>query len=63
MKYDVIIIGGGAAGLAAAGFAADRGMTVLIVEKMPGPEERCLLPERAGAILPITAMSTHLFPR
>lgn len=43
MKYDVIIIGGGAAGLAAAGFAADRGMTVLIVEKNARPGRKVLI--------------------
>ncbi len=32
--YDLIIIGGGAAGLVAAGHAADLGMNVLLIEKM-----------------------------
>ncbi len=40
MKYDVIIIGGGAAGLCAAGFALKRGLKVLIIEKIPAPAER-----------------------
>ncbi len=32
-KYDVIVIGGGASGLIAAGRAAERGLTVLLIEK------------------------------
>ncbi len=34
MRYDVIVAGGGAAGLLAAGHAAERGAKVLIIEKM-----------------------------
>ncbi len=33
MKYDVIVIGGGAAGMFAAGIAAERGKSVLLIEK------------------------------
>ena len=36
-EYDVIIIGGGAAGLMAAGKAAERGQKVLLLEKMNQP--------------------------
>ena len=31
--YDVIIVGGGAAGLMAAGFAAQRGLNVAVLER------------------------------
>jgi predicted Rossmann fold flavoprotein len=44
MKYDVVVIGGGAAGLLAAGAAASKGLKVLVVEKM----------ERVGRKLLIT---------
>ena len=34
-QYDLIIVGGGAAGLSAASFAAEQGRTVLVLEAMP----------------------------
>lgn len=43
MKYDVIIIGGGAAGLCAAGFALKRGLKVLIIEKNSRPGRKVLI--------------------
>ena len=44
MEYDVIVVGGGAAGLMAACTAAERGCKVLLLEKM----------EQAGRKLRIT---------
>ena len=35
MKYDVIVIGGGAAGCMAAGTAAKQGKRVLLIERNP----------------------------
>ena len=37
LKYDVIVIGGGAAGMMAAGHAAELGKKVLLLEKMQYP--------------------------
>lgn len=37
MEYDLIVIGGGAAGLMAAGTAAERGLKVALLEKMERP--------------------------
>lgn len=37
IKYDIIIIGGGAAGLTAAGISAEQGKKVLVLEKMHMP--------------------------
>ena len=66
-SYDVVVIGGGAAGLLAAGTAAHRGCSVLLLEKM----------ERCGRKLSITGkgrgnltnakewdeFSTHIYPK
>ncbi|MDP4275105.1 MAG: NAD(P)/FAD-dependent oxidoreductase, partial [Bacteroidota bacterium] len=38
--YDVIVIGGGAAGLMAAGQAGSRGAKVLVLEKMGQPARK-----------------------
>ena len=35
MQYDLIVIGGGPAGLVAAGTAAERGVKTLLLERMP----------------------------
>ena len=40
MEYDLIIIGGGAAGLMAAGTAASAGAKVVLLEKMEKPARK-----------------------
>ena len=40
MEYDLIVIGGGAAGLMAAGTAASEGRRVLLLEKMEKPARK-----------------------
>jgi predicted Rossmann fold flavoprotein len=42
-KYDVIVIGGGPAGLTAAGKAAERGLKVLLLEKNTAPGKKLLI--------------------
>lgn len=43
MKYDLIVIGGGAAGMMAAGRAAERGFKVLLLEKKPDLANKLLI--------------------
>ncbi len=43
MKYDVIVVGGGAAGLVAAARAGERGLRVLVLEKMNRPGRKLLI--------------------
>lgn len=40
MEYDLIVVGGGAAGLMAAGTAAERGLKVALLEKMEKPARK-----------------------
>ena len=46
----VIVIGGGAAGMMAALFAARAGAQVTLLEKMKSWAKRCTSPARAGAM-------------
>ncbi len=43
MKTDVIVIGGGAAGLMAAGKAASRGLSVIVLERNPRPARKLMI--------------------
>lgn len=42
-RYDLIVVGAGAAGLLCAGFAAQRGLCVAVVEKNAGPGKKLLI--------------------
>lgn len=41
--YDIIVVGGGASGLMAAGFAAKRGLSVLIIDKNKRPARKVVI--------------------
>lgn len=53
MKSDIIVIGGGASGMAAAICAARQGASVLILERMPKVGKNCWLQATENAILQI----------
>lgn len=53
MKSDIIIIGGGASGMAAAICAARQGASVLILERMPRAGKSCWLRAMENAIIQI----------
>lgn len=57
---NVLVIGGGAAGLLAGIAAAQSGAKTIILEKMRRPGKKYLLPARGAAILPITAICRKL---
>ncbi|HEY9123591.1 MAG TPA: NAD(P)/FAD-dependent oxidoreductase [Bacteroidales bacterium] len=65
-KYDIIVIGGGAAGLLAAGRAAELGAKVLIIEKMERPGRKLLITGKGRCnitnIAPIEAFLEHIYP-
>src|SRR3989344_4998076 len=42
-QWDVVVIGGGPAGMMAAGRAAERGLRVLLLEKNPAPGKKLLI--------------------
>jgi flavin-dependent dehydrogenase len=45
-RVDVLVVGGGMAGLAAATVAAENGALVLVIEKRPRPRSQLLLQHR-----------------
>lgn len=57
---NVLVIGGGAAGLLAGIAAAQSGAQTVILEKCAAPVKKYLLPARGAAILPITAICRKL---
>ena len=61
--YDVIVIGGGAAGLMAAGQAAEAGARTLLLEKMPAPGRKLLISGKGRCnitnIAPVKEFVTH----
>ena len=50
MILDIVVVGGGAAGLMAAGYAAELGARVCLVEKMERPGKSFLSQERAAVM-------------
>lgn len=65
-KYDVIVIGAGAAGLVAAGRAAELGGKVLIIEKMERAGRKLLITGKGRCNItneaPISEFLKHIFP-
>jgi predicted flavoprotein YhiN len=47
--YDVVIVGGGAAGCVAAGYAAQNGKSVLVLERNRRPARKILVTGKAAA--------------
>lgn len=64
--YDVIVVGGGPAGFLAAGRAAERGLKVLMLEKMKKPGRKLLLTGKGRCNitnnLPASEFIKHVFP-
>jgi len=65
-QYDVILVGGGPAGLLAAGRAAELGAKVLVLEKMYAPGRKLLITGKGRCNItndaPISDFITHIFP-
>lgn len=65
-KFDVIVVGGGPAGLLAAGRAAELGSKVLILEKMRSEGRKLLITGKGRCNVtnsaPINDFITHVFP-
>ncbi len=66
MKYDVIVVGGGAAGLVAAARAGERGLKVLVLEKMNRPGRKLLITGKGRCNitnnLPISEFIASVYP-
>ena len=66
MEYDAIVVGSGPAGFLAAGRAAERGLSVLLLEKMKKPGRKLLLTGKGRCNitnnLPVNEFIKHVFP-
>lgn len=66
-KYDVIVVGAGAAGLIAAGRAAERGAQVLLLEKMDRAGRKLSITGKGRCNItndaPVTEFIAHTYPR
>lgn len=66
-KYDVIVVGGGPAGLLAAGRAAELGGRVLVLEKMRQPGRKLLITGKGRCNItnsaPVSEFITHVYPK
>jgi predicted Rossmann fold flavoprotein len=66
-KYDVIVVGGGPAGLLAAGRAAELGGRVLLLEKMRQPGRKLLITGKGRCNItnsaPVSEFITHVYPK
>jgi predicted Rossmann fold flavoprotein len=65
-NYDIIVVGGGPAGFMAAGRAAERGLKVLMLEKMKKPGRKLLLTGKGRCNitnnLPASEFIKHVYP-
>jgi predicted Rossmann fold flavoprotein len=66
-QYDVIVVGGGAAGLLAAGRAAEKGQRVLILEKMEREGRKLLITGKGRCNItndaPVSEFIKHVYPQ
>ena len=66
-KFDLIVIGGGPAGLLAAGRAAETGCKVLILEKMKQPGQKLMITGKGRCnitnIATVSEFITHVYPK